>query len=214
MNPLKPEITVRGERTDISQTPETDAEGQVLRRHVYADVPAGPGAAGVVSSQGTVPAILEYKTQVGEMANAVKTSCAGCRHHDARAWRKYIEDSTGPASTATDRQTIQALRDRLVADNVALKGLDGKFDEASLFAFGICRPLSDWVEGIVGRNPMHWPVAPESHATCPSYIQVPGARMEVVTAMQPVGLFKARDLDARKVGDKRRDALLFAASKK
>ncbi len=81
-------------------------------------------------------------------------------------------------------------------------------------SFGICRVLSDWVEGIVGRNPMHWPVVPDQHATCPTYVAVPGARMEVVTPTQPLGLFKPKDYDAKKIGAKRYDSVLQAADGK
>lgn len=216
MNPIKkPELQIRGEQVSISRTPQTDAEGQTVKTVIHADVPAGPGGAGQVSAIGTVPSFLEYSTPAGELANARRTVCGACKHFDMKAWQKFVAAAIGPSSTAEDRQTIQALKDRLLADNIAAFGLDGKFDiEKTLMGFGICRVLSDWVEGVVGRNPIHWPVAPDLHATCPTYIQVPGARMEVVTAEQPLGLFKARDLDAQKIGAKRYDDVLHAAEGK
>lgn len=212
---LKPEVFIHGVKTEISQTPQTDAEGQVIRQQVHANVPAGPGSAGKVNAIGSIPSVIEYKTQAGEMANAMRTSCHVCKHFDVKAWREFVAAATGPASRAEDRQTIEKLKERLLADNIGVFGLDGAFDlEATLMSFGICRVLSDWVEGIVGRNPMHWPVVPDQHATCPTYVAVPGARMEVVTVAQPLGLFKPRDLDAKKIGAKRYDDVLHAAEGK
>lgn len=215
MNPLRPELLIKGETTQISQTPETDAEGQFVKRVVHAQAPIGPGAAGVVNPIGQLPTLLEYKTQVGEHANALKTNCASCRHWDQKAWRKFVEASTGPASTVEDRQTIQTLRGRLFTDGKGYADANGNLDvEATLYSFGVCRVLSDWMEGVVGRNPIYWPVNPAPDATCPTDIQAPGARMPIVTAAQPFGLFRARDQDAVKTGDAKRDALLFAAQGK
>lgn len=222
MNPLKttetakPELTtVHREHVQISQTPQTDAEAQSIKRTLVVGAPIGPGAAGTVSQVGQIPAHFEYLTNVGDHANAIKTSCGGCKHWDNIAWRKFVIASTGPASTVADRQTIETLRGRLATEGRGYKDpKTGKVDvEATLMGIGVCRVLSDWVEGAMKqRHPAHWPVAPMPESTCPTYVAVPGARMAVVTPAQPLGLFKARDTN--KTGDARRDALLFAAAGK
>ncbi len=217
MNPTspKPEIAVKSVTAEVSQAPQTDAEGQFIRRQVIVDAPIGPGQGGVVNEQGRVPAILEYKTNVGEHANALKTNCGMCRHWDNKAWRIFVQRCTGPASTAQDRQTIETLRERIKIGDRGYRDAQGQLDvEQTLANFGVCHVLSDWVEGVVGRHPIYWPVAPIPEATCPGEISVPGGRMQIVTDAQPFGLFKPRDLDATKLGDSKRDALLFAASKK
>lgn len=209
MRSIRPDLLIRGEQTAISTTPQTDAEGQAILRRVQVDAPAGPQGGAPI---GQIPAIIEYKTQVGEHAAALKTNCGTCRHFDSKAWKAFVWAATGPASTAEDRQTIDTLRKRIATDGKGLADENGNLDvEATLMSIGICRVLSDWTEGIVGRNPIYWPVAPTPDATCPTSIVVPGGQMQIVTPAEPFGLFKPRDLDARKMGDKRRDDLLFAA---
>jgi len=215
VKPIRPDLVIKRQTLDFSQRPQTDAEGQVARRRFHTEVAAGPGQAGVVNAQGMIPGIIEYNTTAGELAEASRSPCAGCQHHDVKAWRQFVAAATGPASTAEDRDTIQKLRGRLMVDGVGVFNDDGEFDvEATLMSFGICRPLTDWVEGVVGKNPMHWPIVTSREANCPSYVAAGGARMEVTYPSQPLGLFKPRDLDSKKYGAARYDAVLFDAAGK
>lgn len=215
MKPVRPDLIVKGNSLDFSHVPQVDAEGQVARKRIYTEAPAGPQG-GVPGQHGQLPAVIEYTGMAGELANAVKTACAGCANHDVKAWRQFVAAATGPASSAEDRQTIQTLRGRLLMEGRGIFDANDELDvEATLNSLGICRVLSDWVEGAMGlRHPAHWPVVTEREATCPTYVAVPGARMEVTTPAQPLGLFKARDGDARKIGDMRRDAVLWDAAGK
>jgi len=215
MKPVKPELIVTGHTLAYSQQPGVDAEEQTAVQRYRTQAPAGPGQAGVVNAQGSIPAIIEYKTTAGVLANVVKSSCAGCARHDVKAWRQFVAAATGPASSAESRQTIQTLRGRIMVDGVGFFDDAGEIDiERTLMSFGICRVLSDWVEGAVGRDPMHWPVVTSRDATCPTYVAAGTARMEVVTAAEPLGLFKARDLEARKIGAEQYDNVLFDAAGK
>ncbi len=222
MKALRPDLFIAQQKVEFSQTPQTDAEAQVVRRTVIARAPAGFGGAGGPTNPNgsTLPALMEYTNNVGETADALKSSCQQCRHWDNKAWRKYVEASTGPASTARSRLTIDTLRLKIKTEERGYVDAQGQLDiEATLMSFGICHPLSDWTKGAMkAENPMHWPVAPMPESRCPSNIQVPGqggpARLQIVTPSQPMGLFKPRDLDARKSGDAKRDALLFAVQGK
>jgi hypothetical protein len=83
--------------------------------------------------------------------------------------------------------------------------------ESTLRAHGICRPLNDWVEGVVGRNPIYWPVVAWKDATCPPSCNAGQHNLPVVTPEQPLGLFRPRDLDAKQIGSNRYDKVLRAA---
>lgn len=212
MKPIKPGVMIKRGTLDFSRQPQVDPEGQTAVRRLESTAPIGPQGGSAV---GGIPSVLEYKSTAGALANAVKTACIACRHHNVRAWRAWVAAATGPAATAEQKQTIQTLRGRLLIDGVGIFSDDGEFDvEATLMSFGICEVLSDWVKGIVGENPIHWPIVTAKDATCPTYVAVEGARMEVTTPAQPLGLFRPKDLDARKHGAKRYDAVLFGAAGK
>ncbi len=223
MKPVKPETlspaapaavspTVVGSTLQYSATPQVDPEGQSAKRTFSAPVDIGPGAAGVVNKLGTIAGKFEYDVNVGELANVAKSSCAGCRHFSREAFLKLVSEWTGPASTAAQRQTIDGYRAKIKADNL---GYVGETVEQTLYSsFGICHVLSEWVKGAVGEHPGYWPVTPMRDATCPTYVSAGAARMDVVTAAQPLGLFKPRDLDSKKIGAARYDNVLFDAAGK
>jgi hypothetical protein len=210
MKPVKPSLLIKKEILDFSRAPQTDAEGQIARRRFVTEAPIGPqGGAGV----GQIPAVIEYQTGAGQLADSVQSNCGSCRFHDRKAWRQYVSRMTGPASSAEDRQTIQTLRARILMNGVGVFDANDELDvEATLGKFfGICQPLSEWTKGVVGENPIHWPVATTRDAACPTTIAVAGHTMQVVTPAEPLGLFKPKDLDATKLGAARRDAVLFDA---
>lgn len=217
MKPIKKELFVTGQQLRFSQTPKVDPEGQTAVREFAVQAPAGyqqgnAGAGGVGDQQGVIPAIVQYTSTVGELAQGKRSACVACKHFDNRAWRKFVENSTGPLSTAESRQTIETLRNRLILKGAGYMKKDGTLDvEESLMSFGICRVLSDWVESVVGRNPMHWPITPQPEANCPPSCHAGTAKLDVVTPAAPYGFFVPKDLDAEKVGAHRYDQVMRLA---
>lgn len=216
----KKEMVVTGDSLTFSNAPQTDAEGQVAVRRFTTNVPAGAQGQGGVGAAidgqlGSMPGIVEYRSNVGDMANAVRTACIACRHFDRRAWHKFLSAATGPASSAENRATIHGMKGRIAMAGYGVRFDNGELDvDATVLRHGICHVLSDWVEGAVGRDPMHWPVVPDSDATCPTYVAAGPHRMEVTTPAQPFGLFQPKDLDAKNIGAARYDAVLFDAANK
>ncbi len=216
MKPVKPEMIITGRETKFSATPQVDVEGQTAAIEYKTNVAAGRGGLGQAQrasgGEGNIPGVVQYTTNVGDMANGARTSCAGCAHFDVKAWRQFLSAATGPASSAESRQTIQTMKSRIMMAGYGYEGSDGELDiEATIAAHGICRVLSDWVEGSVGRNPIYWPVVPWREATCPSSCNAGAHNLAVVTPNEPFGLFKPKDLDAKKMGAHRYDAVLHAA---
>lgn len=168
---------------------------------------------------GTIPAAVQYTTSAGEMAQGARTSCGSCKHFDVKAWREFLIKATGPASTPEWRATIRTMEARIAmagygyaADNDHAE--DGV--QKTLYNHGICRVLSDWVESQAGRDPNWWPVVPWREASCPTVCRAGAGKpqLQVVTAQQPYGLYKPRDLDAQKAGAARYDAMMHAAAGK
>lgn len=214
MKPVKKELVVTGQSLQFTNKPQTDAEGQTAVRQFHTQVGAGAGPNNQ-GELGAIPGVIEYSTPAGEMAQAARTACAACRHFDVRAWHKFLALSTGPLSKAEDRETITAMKGRIMMAGYGVTDDAGELDiEATMMRHGICRVLSDVIEGFVGRDPMHWPVVCWREATCPSYVQAGSHRMDVTTPAQPYGLFKPVDLDAQKIGAQRYDQILNDASGK
>lgn len=214
---MKPkELAVTGQSVKFSQRPQVDPEGQAAVREFHVQAPAGyqqgGGAGGVANPMGNIPAVLQYGSTAGEMADARRTACAACKHFDVKAWREYVAASTGPLATAEAKQTIQTIRARIMLAGYGYPDAQGELDvEATLMAHGICRPLSEWVEGCVGKDPVYWPVIPWREATCPPTCHAAAHVLQVVMPKQPLGLFQPKDLEAVKVGAKRYDEVLRAA---
>jgi hypothetical protein len=215
MKPVKKGLVVTGQSLTFSQQPQVDAEGQTALRRFETRVGAGHGAVND-GGLGSIPGIIEYQTTAGAMANGVRTACAACKHFDQKAWHQFLAVSTGPGSKAEDRETINGMRARLMMAGYGPEDDKGELDvEAALASFGICRVLSDWIEGALKvRDPIHWPVVVGRDATCPTYVQAREHRMEVTTPAAPFGLYAPRDLDAKKIGAARYDAVLQGASGK
>ncbi len=214
MKPVKKDMKVVGQSIQFSQTPQTDAEGQHVKRQFHTQVEAGAGRENQ-GGFGALPGIVEYNTTAGEMAQGARTACAGCRHFDVRAWHKFLSLATGPASKAEDRETINAMKGRIMMAGYGVLDAKGEVDiDATVMLHGICRVLSDIVEGFVGRDPMHWPVISWRESSCPTYVQAGPHRTEVVTPAAPYGFFKPVDLDAQKIGAQRYDQILNDASRK
>jgi hypothetical protein len=215
MKPIKKELLVTGQSLRFSSTPQVDPEGQAAVREFKLATPAGmqnAGSSGAVDQRGSLPAIVQYATTAGAMANGVRTACAGCKNFDVKAWRKFVSDATGPASSAEMRQTIETMKARIKMAGYGYEKANGELDiDQTLLAHGICRPLSDWVEGCTQRDPMFWPVVAWREATCPPSCRAGPHELKVVTAEQPFGLFKPLDLDAAKIGAGRYDQVLRAA---
>lgn len=173
MKPIKKELFVTGQQLRFSRTPQVDPEGQAAVREFRVEAPAGyqsqnQGAAGLANQQGTIPAIIQYGTTAGELAQGRRSACQACKHWDNAAWQKFITASTGPLARAEDKQTLESLRNTLTLRGIQYAHPNGKpmtLDEI-VAAHGICRVLSDWVEGVVGRDPLHWPVVPGPDANC------------------------------------------------
>jgi hypothetical protein len=211
-----PEFSPVQQPTKFTAVPQVDVEGQTAQIEYRAPIQAGaqnggPGAA-IQGVQGNIPGIIQYTAGVGDMANAAKTSCAGCKWFDVRAWRQFVAEATGPLSSAESRQTIQTMRSRIMMAGYGYEDNQGEVDiEQTLMAHGICRPLSDWVEGSVGRDPVFLPVVPWREATCPNTCHAGPHTLNVVTPAEPFGLFKPKDLEAKQIGANRYDNLLRAA---
>lgn len=197
------EMEIVGERLIFGDAPQVDPEGQKVVKEFRARAPAAmqgapsPSAA-VQGGVGDLPAVIQYTGTAGEMANAVRTACAGCKHWDNRALLQFISNAEGPASTAESRETALNMRKR-----AQMAGLD-------LTDFGVCRVLSDWVESIGGRDPFFWPSVSWRGATCPNICQVREHTLNVVTPADPFGFFTPVDTDAEKIGANRYDVLLKA----
>lgn len=221
MKPIKRELFITGQQLRFSRTPQVDPEGQAAVREFRVEAPAGyqaqnQGAAGLANQQGSIPAIIQYGTTAGEMAQGRRSACQACRHWDNAAWRKFITMSTGPLARAEDKQTLESLRNTLTLRGIQYDHPNGKpmtIDEI-VAAHGICRVLSDWVEGVVGRDPLHWPVVPGPDANCPPSCHAGASKIDVATPAAPLGFFQPRDLDSVKIGDKRYDEVLRLAQGK
>lgn len=221
MKPIKKELYVSSQQLRFHHKPQTAPEAQAVVREFKLDAPAGyqqqnAGALGVGNQQGTIPAIVQYGTTAGEVAQARRGACVACSHFDNKAWRRMVDISTGPLATAEDKQTVETLRQRIAVMGVGYLGTPegrAQIDEF-MNSLGICRVLSDWVEGVVGKNPMFWPIVPAPDACCPTNCHAGSAKLDVVTPAAPMGFFKPKDLDAVKVGDKRYDEVLRLAEGK
>ncbi len=202
-----------GKRIEFSQAPQTDAEGQAARISYTARTGAGYGQANR-GELGSVPTQIVYDTTAGALADGAKTACGQCKHWDHVSWLRMVKDADGPLASKEDRQTITQARTRLMT----AYGLEQA--EEALKQFGICKVLTEIIHGWVQKDPLHWPAATKNDANCPTYVSagmsslgIPN-RVELVTPAAPFGLFKPKDLDARTIGDKRRDSVLFDASAK
>ncbi len=216
MKPLRPELVITGKETKFSAEPQVDPEGQTAAIEYKTPVTAGRGGLGQAMTgsghEGNIPGLIQYTTNVGDMANGARSSCAGCAHHDVKAWNRYVDQATGPLSTAEQRQEIDTAKKRIAIAEFGYQNPDGTVDlEGTLRSFGICRPLNDWVEGCVGKNPVHWPVFTWRDSNCPRTCHAGAHTLQVVTPEQPMGLYKPRDFDALKFGAKRYDKVLHAA---
>lgn len=220
MKPITPkkDLQITAERIRISATPGVEAEAQQVNREYQTRVGAGPRHQAAV---GSIPGVIQYGTTAGEMANAVKTACVACRHFDTKLWHQYLAAAEGPLAKAEDKQTMQAMRQRIFkagygfAAPVTPLNPEGIDIEATMRGHGICRVLSDWVEGALkAKDPMHWPVICWQEATCPKYVAAGPHRMDVTTPERPLGLFQPKDLDAKTIGTKRYDKVLFDAAGK
>lgn len=214
----KKELNVVGQQLRFSRTPQVDPEGQAAVREFAVQSPAGyqqgnMGAGGLQNQLGAIPSILQYGSTAGEMANARRGACAACKHFDVRAWRKYISDATNPGSTPEMRQTIATFKARIAMAGYGYEKPDGSVDiDGTLAAHGICRVLSDWVEGAVGKDPVFWPVVPWREATCPPDCRAGTHEpLKVVTPEKPLGFYVPIGLDEKKIGAKRYDEVLNAA---
>lgn len=213
METPKKEMQIVGEQAHISNTPQTDAEGQTIIREFHAQAPttmqgSGPGAA-VSGNVGNLPTLIQYSAAAGEMANAARTACVACKHFDNKAWLRFISNAEGPASSAESRQTLQTMRERIKRAGYGFQNKDGSHDvEATLQAHGICRVLSDWVEAATGRDPIFWPVVPWREANCPNICRAGPHELNVTTPAEPFGLFSPIDTDAQKIGANRYDTIL------
>lgn len=198
----KKELEVVGERLLFGSEPQVDPEGQTVVKEFRAKAPAamqssGFGAA-VSGNVGDIPAVIQYHGKAGEMANAVRTACVGCKHWDSRALQQFIRNAEGPASSAESRETVKNMRSR-----AAMAGL-------KLEDFGICRVISDWIEASIGRDPAAWPSLSWRGATCPNKAFAGKFTLDVVTPAEPFGFFTPVDMDAKKIGANRYDVLLKA----
>lgn len=215
-----PAPVITGQTLDFTKTPQTDPEGETAVRQFTTTAPAGPqaaggGAAGQAGQTGSIPAIFEYRANVLDLAQAESSKCISCRHWDHKAFLAFVARSTGPLSSAEDRQTIETYKAKIKIDNLGRVG--DTVEQTLTRDIGLCHVLSDWVEGVAGKNPIYWPFTPMRDATCPTYVAAVSqsgdpARMELVTPMQPHGLFKPRDLDAKKINAGRYDAILYDAA--
>lgn len=79
----KKDLKVVGQSLRFSKTPQTEPEAQSAVREFAVRSPAGyqqgnTGAGGLANELGTLPAILQYGSTAGEMANARRGACAAC----------------------------------------------------------------------------------------------------------------------------------------
>jgi hypothetical protein len=216
MKPVRPDLLITSKETKFSAEPQVDPEGQTAAIEYQTPVTAGRGGLSQAKTgsghEGNIPGLIQYQTNVGDMANGARTACSGCKHHDVRAWNKYVDRATGPLSTAEERQEIQTAKNRIAMAGFGYENPDKTVDlEATIRAFGICRPLNDWIEGVVGKNPVHWPVFTWRDSSCPTTCHAGPHTLQVVTPAQPLRLFQPKDLDATKIGAKRYDTVLHAA---
>lgn len=216
MRPVRPELIITGQQTRFSAEPQVDPEGQTAAIEYGTQVSAGRGglnqAMTGTGQEGLIPGKIQYTTNVGDMANGARTACAGCKHFDVRAWQTFLSAATGPASSAESRQTIETMKARIMMAGYGYTDNNDEVDiERTIAQHGICRPLSDWVEASVGRNPIHWPVVAWREASCPNTCHAGPHTLQVVTPAEPLGLFRPKDLDAQKIGAGKYDAVLHAA---
>lgn len=218
MKPIKKELYVTGQTVvKVTNTPGVEPEAQNATREIRAEAPAGyqsSGAAGASGKLGAIPAFIQYGgTTAGDMANARRTACAGCKHWDQKAWQKFVKNSTGPAANPAWRQTMETIKARIAMAGYGYQkeGTDLVDLDATLNAHGICRVLSDWAEGIAGRDPVFWPFFSWREATCPPFAKAGVHELPVVTPESPYGLYQPVDAEASRIGAKRYDEVLRLA---
>lgn len=214
----KKDVQITGQRLMFSSAPKVEPEQQAAVREFSVAAPAGfqqSGEAGASNTQGNIPTIVRYESTAGEMAQARMSACTACKHWDNRALQKYVALSTGPLATPEQKQTIQTMKARIMLKGSGYMKDDGSLDvDGTLASFGICRVLSEWVKGVVGEDPMYWPIVTQPEANCPPSCHAKASALQVVTDAQPLGLFVPKDLDAKKVGAKRYDEVLRLAQGK
>jgi hypothetical protein len=210
----KDDLNITSQGLQISSEPQVDPEGQTVVREFKGTAPADMRGAPTINAAvtghvGELPLVLQYSGKAGEMANAARTACVGCKHWDNRALKSFVANAEGPASSAESRQTVQSMRERIKRAGYGFKNKLGFHDvEATLHAHGICRVLSDWIESCVGRDPMFWPAISWREASCPNICRAGPHELNVVTPAEPFGLFSPVDSEATKVGAGRYDAIL------
>lgn len=213
-------MVVTGNQIGFTQTPGVDAEGQQAVNRFAARIPVAPNLAGAQSGVpqfGTMPGVIDYTTGAGAMARGARTACAGCRWHDVRAWNKFLSDADNPGSTAEARETMRTMRARIMMAGYGYTGDNDELDiERTMRAHGICRPMSDAVEGATGRDPFFWPVVTWREACCPETVRAGQGKpnIQVATDDRPYGFFAPKSLDDQKIGAQRYDAVLHAAQGK
>lgn len=204
------DLKITGEQIHIGNQPQVDPEGQTVVREFRGTAPttmqSGGANAAVSGGLRDTPLVVQYSGKAGEMANAARTACAGCRHWDHRAWLQFLSRAEGPASSAESRQTVATTRARIAT----AIGPEPKAVEHALRSQGICRVLSDWIESVAGRDPMFWPAHSWPNATCPNIVRAGAHELNIVTPAEPFGLFSPVDIDAEKHGTNRYDAILKA----
>ncbi len=214
----KKEVNITGQRLIFSSAPKVEPEQQAAVREFTVEAPAGyqqSGAAGAGNAQGSIPAVVRYESTAGQMAQDRMSACTACKHWDNKAWLQYVKMSTGPLATPEQKQTINTLKARIALKGAGYMNPDGTLDvDGTLAAFGICRVLSDWVQGVVGKDPLYWPIVTQPEANCPPSCHASASALQVVTPAQPLGLFVPKDLEAEKIGAKRYDEVLRRAQGK
>lgn len=148
---------------------------------------------------GKIKGEIVYNTSVGEMANAMRNPCFGCRHFDPAAWRKlfvYWNDPTAPVDL---RRNLNGIRAALLQTQNAeitdkSTGQDGDMDvEHALSLLGICHPLTE-----IHKEPvMVYPTG-----TCPG---------EVCTPTQPNGFYEPTSVEAERQGSQMFDHVMKLA---
>jgi hypothetical protein len=203
----KKELKIFDQQLRISSTPQVDPEGQTVVREFKTEAAASmrgiesPNAA-VTGNVGNIPTVIQYSGKAGEMANAARTACVGCKHWDHKAWLLFLSRADSPDAAPEARQTMQTMRARIE------KAVGPADAELYMKGQGICRVLSDWVEQVQGRDPFFWPVISWREATCPNVCRAGPHELNVVTPAEPFGLFSPVDMDAKKIGANRYDAIL------
>jgi hypothetical protein len=182
---------------------KVEPEAQNVQHIFQGSAPVTLGGAG---TGGAVPLEIVAHATAGQVARSVSALCGNCTYFRNEAWRAMLARCEGPAGTAAERHSVNAIRSQILVnmpDPEDHAGQDGDYDtEHALQSMGLCPALNEFYK-TKGEKSELYGVMPTSG--CPA---------ETVALDRPMGLFKPRDAAAGKSSVQNYDAVMQRAAGK